>query len=155
MAPNAQDQRGRHRHRYAADVYVGMEHHNERDRGEQQRNPMSTVGSTWQRPNIAKVMPSVLTSTSIMSAICSQPGFTTMFGRVKIANVISVIGAQILSASYMVLRKDALAIRAETAAVSEVGGDSSPHTDSRNTKKCAIQGSMPSAASAARSRPRR
>ncbi len=60
------------------------------------------------------------------------------------ANVISVIGAQIFSASYMVLRNEALAMRAETAAVSEVGGDNSPQTDKRNTKKCAIHGSMPS-----------
>ena len=62
----------------------------------------------------------------------------------KIANVISVIGAQIFSASHMVRMNDALAIRADTAAVSEVGGDSSPHTDSRNTKKCATHGLMPS-----------
>ena len=89
-------------------------------------------------------MPSVLISTSIVSAICSQPGFTTMLERVKIANVIMVIGAQIFSASYMVRRNDALAMRADTAAVSEVGGDSSPQTDSRNTKKCAIHGLMPS-----------
>ena len=67
-----------------------------------------------------------------------------MLERVKIAKVISVIGAQIFSASYMVLRKDALAIRADTAAVSDVGGDSSPQTDSRNTKKWAIHGLMPS-----------
>src|SRR5215475_5685897 len=90
-------------------------------------------------------MPQVLISTSSVSAICIQPGFTTMLERVKIANVISVIGAQILSASYMVRRNEALAIRADTAAVSEVGGDSSPQTDIRNTKKCAIQGLMPSA----------
>ena len=62
----------------------------------------------------------------------------------KIANVISVIGAQILSASHMVRMNDALAIRAETAAVSEVGGDNSPHTDNRNTKKCATHGLIPS-----------
>ncbi len=35
-------------------------------------------------------------------------------------------------------------MRAETAAVSEVGGDSSPQTDMRKTKKCATQGLMPS-----------
>src|SRR5262245_46410721 len=109
-----------------------------------QRVAMSAAGCSSQRPNNAKVMPQVLTSTSSVSAICVQPVVTTMLGRVKIANVISVIGAQILSASYIVRRKLALAMRAETAAVSEVGGDSSPHTDRRNTKKCAIQGSMPS-----------
>src|ERR687896_423805 len=89
-------------------------------------------------------MPQVEIRTSIVSAICSQPGFTTMLGRVKIANVINVIGRQIFSASHMVRKNDALAMRAETAAVSEVGGESSPHTDIRNTKKCAIQGLMPS-----------
>src|SRR6266511_5763705 len=89
-------------------------------------------------------MPHVLTSTSSVSTICGQPGFTTMFERVKIANVIIVIGRQIFSASYMVLRKDALAIRAETAAVSEVGGESSPHTDMRKTKKWATHGLIPS-----------
>src|SRR5262245_6875747 len=93
---------------------------------------------------MAKVMPHVLTSTRVVSTICSQPGFTTMFERVKIANVISVIGAQIFSASYMVRRNDAFAIRADTAAVSEVGGDSSPQTDIRKTKKWATQGLMPS-----------
>ena len=67
------------------------------------------------------------------------------------ANVIRVMGAQILSASYIVRMNDTSAMRAETAAVSEVGGDSSPHTDSRNTKKCATHGSMPELpASAAR-----
>ncbi len=70
---------------------------------------------------------------------------TTIIARLLI--VISVIGAQILSASHMVRMNDALAIRAETAAVSEVGGDSSPHTDSRNTKKWAIQGLTPSSCS--------
>src|SRR5262245_2094601 len=89
-------------------------------------------------------MPHVLTSTSSVSAICAHPVVTTMFGRVKIAKVIIVIGAQILSASYMVLRNDALAMRADPAAVNDVGGESSPHTDNRNTKKCAIQGLMPS-----------
>ena len=43
--------------------------------------------------------------TRMVSTTCIQPGFTTMFGRVKIANVISVIGAQIFSASYMVLQE--------------------------------------------------
>src|ERR1044072_2147568 len=88
-------------------------------------------------------MPSVLINTKVVSAICSHPGFTTMFGRVKIANVNMVIGAQIFSASYMVRRNDALAMRADTAAVSEVGGDSSPQTESKNTKKWAILGLMP------------
>src|SRR5262245_23975358 len=109
-----------------------------------ERNVMSIAGCSCERPNIAKVMPQVLISTRVVSAICSQPGFTTMFERVKIANVISVIGRQIFNASYMVFRNEALAMRAETAAVSEVGGDSSPQTDIRNTKKCAIHGSMPS-----------
>src|SRR6266545_3037774 len=89
-------------------------------------------------------MPQVLIATSSVATICGQPGFTTISERTKIANVIIVIGMQILSASYMVRRKEALAIRAETAAVSDVGGDNSPHTDIRNTKKCAIHGSTPS-----------
>src|SRR5262245_31838072 len=96
------------------------------------------------RPNMANATPTVLTSTNRVSATISQPGFTTMLVRVKMANVMSVIGAQILSASYMVRMNETLAMRAETAAVSEVGGDSSPHTDSKNTKKWATQGSMPS-----------
>src|SRR6187402_3488026 len=89
-------------------------------------------------------MPQVEIRTSMVSAICHQPGFTTMLGRVKIANVISVIGRQIFSASHIVRRNDALAMRAETAAVRDVGGDSSPQTDNRKTKKCAIQGLIPS-----------
>ena len=44
-----------------------------------------------------------------------------LFERVKIANVISVIGRQIFSASHIVFMNDASAMRAETAAVSEVG----------------------------------
>src|SRR5262245_61700687 len=108
------------------------------------RAAIPTTGLRWQCPNMANVMPTVLMRTRVESATCIQPGFTTILKRVKIANVISVIGAQILRASYMVRRNEALAIRAETAAVSEVGGDNSPHTESRKTKKCAIQGSMPS-----------
>src|SRR5262249_42755535 len=109
------------------------------------RSRISLAAFSEYRPNIEKVMPQVLMSTKIVSTICIQPGSTTMFGRVKIANVMSVIGAQIFSASYMVLRNDALAMRAETAAVSDVGGESSPQTDKRKTKKWAIQGLMPSA----------
>src|SRR5687767_13674739 len=82
--------------------------------------------------------------TIMVSRTCNQPGLMTMLDRVKIANVISVMGRQIFSASHMVRMKDASAIRAETAAVSEVGGDSSPQTDSRNTKKCATHGFTPS-----------
>src|SRR3990167_10608533 len=89
-------------------------------------------------------MPQVLTVTRQVSTICSQPGFITMSERVKMAKVIIVIGRQIFSASHMVRMNDASAMRAEIAAVSEVGGDSSPQTDSRNTKKCATQGLMPS-----------
>ena len=63
------------------------------------------------------------------------------------AKVINVIGMQIFSASYMVRMNEALAMRAETAAVSEVGGESSPQTESRKTKKCATQGLMPSSCS--------
>ena len=51
-----------------------------------------------------------------MPATCCQPGFTTMFERVKIANVIKVIGMQIFSASYIVFRKDAFAMRAQSLA---------------------------------------
>src|SRR4029453_3104058 len=108
-----------------------------------QRSKMSMAGFGWIRPNIAKVIPSVLTRTSSVSAICNHPVVVTMLERVKIANVMRVMGAQIFSASNMVFMNDTLAIRAETAAVSEVGGDNSPHTDSRNTKKCPPQGSMP------------
>ena len=96
---------------------------------------------------MAKATPLVPTNTSSVAPTCDQPGFTTMSERVKMANVISVMGAQILSASYMVRMNEASAMRAETAAVSEVGGDSSPHTESRNTKKWAIHGLMPSSCS--------
>src|SRR5207248_8868903 len=61
-------------------------------------------------------MPHVLTRTSSVPATCCQPGFTTMFERVKIANVIKVIGMQIFSASYIVFRKDAFAMRAQSLA---------------------------------------
>ena len=39
---------------------------------------------------------------------------------------------------------EASAMRAEITAVREVGGDSSPQTDSRKTNKWATQGLMPS-----------
>ena len=96
------------------------------------------------RPNIANATPQVPLVTTKTSMIWPQPGFSTRSERVKIANVIRVIGAQILSASYMVRMNDVFAIRAETAAVSDVGGESSPHTERKNTKKCATHGSMPS-----------
>src|SRR5262245_2829217 len=88
-------------------------------------------------------MPSVLASTSSVSATISQPGFTTMLERGKMANVMRVIGAQIFSASNIVRMNETLAIRGDSAAVSAVGGDTSPQTDSRNTKKCATHGSIP------------
>src|SRR4029079_12250642 len=91
--------------------------------------------------------PHVPTVTRIVSISCVHPGFTTISERVKMAKVISVIGRQILSASHIVRMNDASAMRAEIAAVSEVGGDNSPQTDSRNTKKCATQGLIPSSRS--------
>src|SRR5262245_56667467 len=109
-----------------------------------QRRNQSTARLRCVRPNIAKAMPSVLASTSSVSATANHPVVVTMLERGKIANVMRVIGAQILSASNIVRMNDTLAMRAETAAVSDVGGDSSPHTDSRKTKKCATHGSMPS-----------
>src|SRR3970040_59247 len=96
------------------------------------------------RPNIANPTPQVAVVTTRTSPICPQPGFTAISERVKIAKVMSVIGRQILSASIMVRMTDALAMRAATAAVSEVGGESSPQTERKNTKKCATQGWMPS-----------
>ena len=70
-----------------------------------------------------------------------------MLERVKIANVISVIGRQIFNASHIVFMNDASAIRADIAAVSDVGGDNSPQTEIRNTKKCATHGLTPRATS--------
>ena len=69
-----------HRHR-CRHPGVGMEHHHERNRRQEaaQRN-IDCCDSRGYRPNIAKVMPQVLISTSIVSTICGQPGFTTMFG---------------------------------------------------------------------------
>src|SRR5690606_41614019 len=64
--------------------------------------------------------------------------------RMKIANDMRVIGTQILSASNMVRMNEASAMRADTAAVSEVGGDSSPQIATKKAKQCATQGSMPS-----------
>src|SRR5215208_3327239 len=87
------------------------------------RSTMSSSLFLVKRPNIAKAVPQVLTRISIVSRICDQPGFITMSERVKIAKVISVIGRQIFNASHMVRMKEASAIRAETAAVSDVGGD--------------------------------
>src|SRR5690606_13347037 len=97
---------------------------------------MSGTAMSVKRPNIAKVMPQVPMMARMGAAICAQPVTTTMSVRAKIAKVISVIGRQIFSAIHMVRMKDASAMRAEMAAVSEVGGESSPHTDSRKTKKC-------------------
>src|SRR3989304_3508512 len=67
-----------------------------------------------------------------------------MSDRVNMAKVMSVIGRQISNATHMVRMKEASAMRADMAAVSEVGGDSSPQTESRKTKKCATQGLTPS-----------
>src|SRR5688500_2454337 len=95
------------------------------------RDGMSAAKLAKILPNIANATPHVPINTRIVSAICGQPVVTTMLERVKIANVMSVIGRQIFNASHIVVMKEACAIFADTAAVSEVGGDSSPHTDSR------------------------
>src|SRR3989339_1387952 len=89
-------------------------------------------------------MPQQAIATSSVSTICGQPGFTTMSERMKMAKVMIVMGRHSFSACHMVRMKDASAIRAETAAVSEVGGDNSPQTAIRKAKKWAIQGSTPS-----------
>ena len=124
---------------------VGMEQREPRQGSQRQHDSaISAAGFSEKRPNMANAMPQVPITTMIVSAICNQPGLMTMLERVKIANVISVMGRQILSASHIVRMNDASAIRADTAAVSEVGGDSSPQTESRNTKKCATHGLMPS-----------
>ncbi len=125
-------------------LVVRMEQHEAGDGGKRQpqrdvgARSASRSGRTSQRRS-----PQVPISTSSVSTSCGQPVVTTMFERVKIAKVISVIGRQIFSASHIVRMKDASAMRAETAAVSEVGGDNSPQTDSRKTKKCATQGLTP------------
>src|SRR5262249_29526425 len=108
---------------------------------------MSEAGRETKRPTMATVAPDVAISASTVAATCAQPGLTAISERAKMAKVMNVIGAQILSASYIVRRNDALAMRADTAAVSEVGGDSSPQTESRNTKKWATHGLMPSSCS--------
>src|SRR4030067_259321 len=95
------------------------------------------------RPNTAKANPQLPTVTSRMSPICAQPSFTTRFERVKSANVRTVIGRQIFSASHMVRMNDAFAMRAETAAESDVGGESSAQTDKKKTKKGATHGVLP------------
>jgi len=46
-----------------------------------------------------------------------------------------VIGEQIFSASHMVAMNDVFAMRAETAAESDVGGESSPQTDKKEQQK--------------------
>jgi hypothetical protein len=74
----------------------------------------------------------------MVASTCAQPGLITISERAKIAKVMKVMGAQILSASYMVRRNDALVMRRHRGS-REVGGDSSPQTESRNTKKCATQ----------------
>src|SRR5690606_16774556 len=92
---------------------------------------------------IAKARPDVPMSMATVLRTCVQPGVTTISERVKTAKVISVIGRQSLSASHIVRMKEASAMREEMAAVSEVGGDSSPQTERRKTKKCATQGLIP------------
>lgn len=85
---------------------------------------------------MAKVKPAVTAAISKESMICVQLGSTTMSEWMKIARDMSVIGRQSFSASHMVRMKEAPAILAATAAVSDV-----PQTASRNAKECAIQGS--------------
>ena len=89
-------------------------------------------------------MPQQAIATRSVSAICGQPGCVTMSERAKMVKDMKVMGRHSFSDSHMVRMKEASAIRAETAAVSEVGGDNSPQTASRNAKKFATQGSMPS-----------
>src|SRR5688500_5837036 len=105
---------------------------------------MSIALLSVKRPNIAKATPHVPIVVMMTSPTWTQPVVMTSPDRMKIAKVMSVIGKQIFRASHIVRMNEALAMRADTAAVSEVGGDSSPHTDKKNTKKCATQGLMPS-----------
>src|SRR5690554_6275647 len=93
---------------------------------------------------MANAVPLVPITTRTVARNWGQPVVTTMSVRAKIAKVMSVMGKQIFNASHIVRMNDASAMRAEIAAVSEVGGDSSPQTDSRKTKKCATHGLTPS-----------
>ena len=98
------------------------------------RAGISAFQFSKHRPNIAKAAPQVPVVTTRTSPICPQPGFTTRSERLKSANVMSVIGRQIFSATYMVCMNDVFAMRADTAAVSDVGGESRPRPTGRTRR---------------------
>ena len=83
------------------------------------------------------------TSNTPRAAICNKPGFNNKISQLKIANVRKKKGSDICSVTIIVFMKEAPEIREATAATSEVGGEYSDMTATKNKKKCATQGLIP------------
>ena len=83
------------------------------------------------------------TSNTPRAASCAQPGSSNKISQLKIANVRKKKGSDICSVTIIVFMKEAPEIREATAATSEVGGEYSDMTATKNKKKCATQGLIP------------
>ena len=69
------------------------------------------------------------------AASCAKPGFNNKISQLKIANVRKKNGIDICSVTIIVFMKEAPEIREATAATSEVGGEYSDITATKNKKK--------------------
>ncbi len=105
--------------------------------------PASRPRAGKKRPTAANVIARLPSARATVSGICPNPCSITASDRTKIANDIRTMGRQIFSAANIVAMNDDSAMRDATAAVSDVGGDSSPQTAMRNAKKWATQGLTP------------
>ena len=70
-----------------------------------------------------------------IAATCAKPGSNTKISQLKIANVRKKNGRDILSVNIIVPMKEAPEIREATAATSDVGGEYSDITATKNKKK--------------------
>ena len=77
------------------------------------------------------------------AASCAKPGSNNKISQLKIANVRKKKGIEIWSVTIIVFMKEAPEIREATAATSEVGGEYSDMTATKNKKKCATHGLIP------------
>ena len=75
-----------------------------------------------------------IVSTTIATS-CAKPGSDTKMSQLKIANVRKKNGRDICSVTIIVFMKEAPEIREATAATSEVGGEYSDMTATKNKKK--------------------
>ena len=69
------------------------------------------------------------------AANCFKPGFSNKISQLKIANVRKKNGMDICNVTIIVFMKEAPEMREATAATSEVGGEYSDMTATKNKKK--------------------